>query len=324
MTYDLLTFGEALVEIMRTDIDQPLDRPGPFVGPFPSGAPFIFAVQAARLGARAACVGAVGGDAFGRFLLDSFAADGLDTSIIRTLPDHATGVAFIAYARDGSRDFVYHLRHAAAGHIGPQALERRMFTGLKCLHLSGSSLSMHEDAYQMGLQALEWAQDEGARISFDPNLRPQLIDPALAAGRFEPFIRASDVILLTREELTVLTDSTDESIGAASLIAERAERIVVVHMGEQGCCVYQSGEQGLMAVPITPFRVNVVDPTGAGDCFDAGFLVRWLAGADPIEAARYANACGALACTEKGPMAGAKSAAEVAAFLEAYQDSAQQ
>lgn len=323
MTYDLLTFGEALVEIMRTDIDQPLDRPGPFVGPYPSGAPFIFTVQASRLGARAACVGAVGGDAFGRFLLDSFAADGLDTSIIHTIPDHATGVAFIAYARDGSRDFVYHLRHAAAGHIGPQSLRREMFVGLKCLHLTGSSLSMHEDAYQLGLLALDWAQAEGARISFDPNLRPQLIDPAQAGSRFAPFIDASDFILLTREELAALTGQGDERAGAADLIAGRAGRIMVVHAGDQGCCVYQPGDSGLEAAPIAPFRVNAIDPTGAGDCFDAGFLVRWLAGAAPIEAARYANACGALACTEKGPMAGAKSAAEVAAFLDGYRDSAE-
>ena len=46
MPLDILTIGEALVEVMRTDIDQPLDKPGPFVGPYPSGAPFIFAVQA--------------------------------------------------------------------------------------------------------------------------------------------------------------------------------------------------------------------------------------------------------------------------------------
>ncbi|MGQ9907265.1 MAG: sugar kinase [Candidatus Flexifilum sp.] len=320
MAYDLLTFGEALVEIMRTDVDQPLDRPGPFVGPYPSGAPFIFTVQAARLGARAACVGAVGGDAFGRFLLDSFAADGLDTSIIRVIPDHATGVAFIAYARDGSRDFVYHLRHAAAGHIGPQSLQREMFTGLKCLHLTGSSLSMHEDAYQLGLQALAWAQEAGARISFDPNLRPQLIDLKQAASRFAPFIDASDVILLTQEELTALTGHGAEADGAVALIGGKAGRIVVVHAGDQGSRVYQMGLCGLEAVSAAPFPVRAIDPTGAGDCFDAGFLVRWLAGADPVDAARYANACGALACTEKGPMAGAKSAAEVEAFMQAHRE----
>ena len=70
MALDILTFGEALVEIMRTDIDQTLDQPGAFTGPYPSGAPFIFAVQAARLGAKVAAIGAVGDDAFGTCLIN--------------------------------------------------------------------------------------------------------------------------------------------------------------------------------------------------------------------------------------------------------------
>ncbi|MBK8025822.1 MAG: sugar kinase [Chloroflexi bacterium] len=320
MAYDLLTFGEALVEIMRTDVDQPLDQPGPFVGPYPSGAPFIFAVQAARLGARSACVGAVGSDAFGRLMLDSFAADGLDTSAIRVVPDQTTGVAFIAYARDGSRDFVYHLRHAAAGHIGPESLRPEMFDGLKCLHLTGSSLSMHEEAYQLGLRALEWAQAAGARISFDPNLRPQLLDPAQASHRLAPFMSACDVVLMTREELLTLTAMPEEAFAVESLVIERPERLVVVHAGDQGCSVVEMTAEGVTTTRVAPFRVNAIDPTGAGDCFDAGFLVQWLSGTKPVDAARYANACGALACTEKGPMAGAKSAAQVAAFLDAYRD----
>jgi sugar/nucleoside kinase (ribokinase family) len=52
VSLDILTFGEALVEIMRVERDQLLDRPGTFLGPYPSGAPFIFAAQAARLGAH--------------------------------------------------------------------------------------------------------------------------------------------------------------------------------------------------------------------------------------------------------------------------------
>ncbi|MBL8132630.1 MAG: sugar kinase [Anaerolineae bacterium] len=321
MAYDLLTFGEALVEIMRTGIDQPLDQPGPFVGPYPSGAPFIFTVQAARLGARAACIGAVGGDAFGRFLLDSFAAEGLDTSVIRMLPDYATGAAFIAYADDGSRDFVFHIRHAAAGQIGPGSLTPEMLNGLKCLHITGSSLSIHEDAYRLGLRALDLAQAAGAKLSFDPNLRPQLIGVGDARRKFAPFLQACDVLLTTREELLALSGAPDERSAVEALLGGRSDRVLVIHAGDQGCAVYQSLAGDVQAVTVPAFQVAAVDPTGAGDCFDAGFLVRWLAGDSPATAARFANACGALACTEKGPMAGAKTAADVTAFLHAYQAS---
>src|SRR6185295_13597599 len=113
MALDLLTFGEALVEVMRTGIDQPLDRPDMFTGPYPSGAPFIFAVQAARLGANMGIIGAVGEDAFGKCIIDQLRADGVDLRGVHTLKDYSTGVAFVAYNAHGSRDFVFHARHAA-------------------------------------------------------------------------------------------------------------------------------------------------------------------------------------------------------------------
>lgn len=65
---NVVSIGEALVEIMRPSVGQPLDYPGEFRGPFASGAPAIFAIAAARLGLPTAFIGAVGDDAFGRLL----------------------------------------------------------------------------------------------------------------------------------------------------------------------------------------------------------------------------------------------------------------
>jgi tagatose kinase len=308
---DILTFGEALVEVMRTGIDQPLHLTGMFEGPYPSGAPFIFTVQAARLGARAACIGCVGDDAFAENLLEQLRRDGVETDTVKTLPGYSTGVAFIAYNGDGSRNYVFHMRHAAAGQISPKLLEKRWFDGLKLLHLSGSALAMHADALALGKKALQYAQAAGAKVSFDINFRPQLIKLENAQAAFAPFIEAADVILATGDEAQQVTSAhtIDEAIGA--LMGASLSRVVVLHQGKDGCVVYTSrGSE-----PIASFAVDEIDPTGAGDCFDAGFLVRWLEGAAPSDAARFANACGALAVTAKGPMTGAKSRAEVEIFL---------
>lgn len=308
---DVLTFGEALVEIMRTEIGQPLTRPGWFTGPYPSGAPFIFAVQAARLGLKSGAVGAVGEDAFGQCLLDQLKTDGVDLRGVHTLKDHTTGVAFIAYNHDGSRDFVYHARYAAAGHISPDMLTPVLFDGLRCLHVMGSSLSLNDAAYETGLRALELASDHGAKISFDPNLRPQLLPIEEAIKKFQPFLDAADVLLPTVQELLLLTGA--HTLEAALRSVQQPGRVVVVTRGAEGCEVYTDAGK----THIEGFKVKEVDPTGAGDCFDAGFLARWLAGDSPGDAARYANACGALAVTEQGPMAGAKTHDEVAAFMAA-------
>jgi len=175
MTLDLLTVGEALVEIMRTDVGQPLDQPGPFTGPYPSGAPFIFAAQAARMGAKVGAVGTVGNDAFGRCQLNQLHADGIDTRGVHIADTGATGAAFIAYNADGSRNFVFSL--GVGGDLLPERLDPTLFEGLRCLHLMGSTLSMSEGALATGQAALALAQQHGARFSFDPNLRPELLPP---------------------------------------------------------------------------------------------------------------------------------------------------
>ncbi len=314
MGLDLLTFGEALVEVMRTKVGHPLDRPELFTGPYPSGAPFIFAAQAARLGAKVGAIGAIGADAFGKCQRDQLIADQVDVRGLYTLEDYTTGVAFVSYNPDGSRDFVFHARHAAAGQLNSSMLPPEMFEGLKCLHIMGSTLSMHDHALQMGLQALTMAQQVGAKISFDPNLRPQLLSPERACIAFQPFVAAADVLLPTAHEAMLLTGTTTANQAIAALLTGKEGRCIILTEGADGCTVYRNGTTPFK---VPGFPVKEIDPTGAGDCFDAGFLTRWLAGDSPETAARFANACGALAVTAMGPMAGAKVRAEVEAFLAA-------
>lgn len=315
MTFDLLTFGEALVEIMRTGTDKPLDTPGTFVGPYPSGAPFIFAAQAARLDAKVAAIGAVGNDGFGRCLMSQLHQDNIDTSGITILDTHATGVAFVAYNNDGTRDFIFHITQAAAGQIKPDMLQPDMFNGLKCLHVMGSTLSINEAALAIGLRALELATSAGAKISFDPNLRPQLLPNARARELFQPFVNAADVIIPTADEAQILTGQPDLDSAVGMLLAGQPERIIVVTQGALGCTVYtQTGQRH-----VPGYTVDEIDPTGAGDCFDAGFLVQWLQGLPAAEAAKFANACGALAVMSQGPMSGAQPLDSVQAFMAANQ-----
>lgn len=323
MGLDLLTFGEALVEVMRTGVGQPLNRPGTFTGPYPSGAPFIFAVQAARLGAKVGVIGSVGRDAFGQCLLDQLQVAGVDIRGMQTLDTHTTGVAFVAYNADGTREFVFHARHAASGQLTPDMLDESLFDGLKCLHIMGSTLSMHEDALKTGLRALEMAKAAGAKVSFDPNLRPQLMTPERARYAFAPFLEAADVVLPTEEEILLLCDAYHIEAGIQDLLEDHPGQIVIVTQGEQGCTRYRATDEfqragfpWMMSVlPVGGYSVQEVDPTGAGDCFDAGFLARWLAGDSPDDAAQFANACGALAVTAQGPMAGARTLAEVQTFM---------
>ena len=309
MPLDILSIGEALVEVMRTDIGQPLNQPGPFVGPFPSGAPFIFAVQAARLGTTTAAIGSVGKDAFGDCLLDQLKTDGVKVSAVQRLADQTTGIAFVAYQADGSRNFVFSL--GAGGYLSSDMLDPALFAGLRCFHIMGSTLSMSESALAVCRCALDMAQNAGALISFDPNMRPELLPPDQARIAFAPFLAAAHILMPTEEELLLLTAASAVEDAVDQLLAQRPDRIVVVTRGALGCSVYT--RDGRVDDP--GFPADEIDPTGAGDCFDAGFITGILEGMTLARAAKLANACGALAVGAKGAMAGAKNRDEVEQFM---------
>jgi len=164
----IISFGEVLVEIMRPSGGRPLDQTGDFHGPFPSGAPAIFAVAAARLGMDAGFIGAVGQDAFGRLMGECFAAEGVETSQMQIPPGYSTGVAFVAYDDTGGREFVFHIRHAAAGALSPTLLDASYFSDVQWLHISGSSLALNKNSHDACQRALDLTRASGGKISFYP------------------------------------------------------------------------------------------------------------------------------------------------------------
>ncbi|MCX6090403.1 MAG: PfkB family carbohydrate kinase [Candidatus Atribacteria bacterium] len=142
---EIISMGEALVEIMREKIGAGLDRPEVFVGPFPSGAPAIFADCAARLGGKVGYIGTVGNDDFGKVIRDRLLEDGVDLTYFQSRPDATTGVAFVAYFADGSRKFLYHIRNAASGCVDTERIVDSYFQGARFLHINGSAVSINED-----------------------------------------------------------------------------------------------------------------------------------------------------------------------------------
>ena len=108
------TMGELLVEIMRPRADMSMFEAGEFLGPYPSGAPAIFIDTAARLGHQAGIIGGVGSDDFGKCLLDRLEKDGVDCRFVDKVDGIASGVAFVTYRGDGSRQFIYHIGNTPA------------------------------------------------------------------------------------------------------------------------------------------------------------------------------------------------------------------
>jgi sugar/nucleoside kinase (ribokinase family) len=306
---EVIAIGEILVEVMRTEIDRPLDEPGLFTGPYPSGAPAIFASQAARLGHSTAMIGAVGKDDFGLCMRRRFAADGIDDRHVADVEGVATGVAFVAYFADGSRKFIFHFGNSAAGQL--PSVDDVDLSGTRFVHICGCTLSggglLRERAYRL----VERAAAAGVGVSFDPNLRPELLGGAEAVREVcRPVTEHAALISPGASEAMILADEPEPDAACRKLVRQGA-KLVALKLGEQGCRLY--APEGIAEVPgkaVTP-----VDPTGAGDCFDAAIVAGMIEGLPLRRIGELANACGALATTKLGPMEGAAWRAEVEAFL---------
>ena len=306
--------GDLLVEFVATSRNGRHKVPGAYLGPYPSGAAGIFIDQAAQVGGPCIFVGGLGDDAFGEVVLRRLVAHGVEPKLIRIVAGVPTGTAFVSYNDDGSRDFVYNIVLSAAAQfeVDDATIAALSAFELDVMHVSGSALGDAGMAAKV-LRAVRAMHVRGVAISFDPNVRKELIgNPAYFASVKEMTAMAS-IFLPSEDDAATLYPGRRLDDYAAELFAGGA-RAVVLKKGDKGCeGLTQEGERASFAA----HEVEVLDPTGAGDCFCAAFVTLWAKGAFSFaEAMRRANAAGALAVNKVGPMEGASNLSEIEALLE--------
>jgi sugar/nucleoside kinase (ribokinase family) len=246
----ILAVGEALVEFRRDSADGRVAAPGSWAGPFPSGAPAIFASVAARLGAPTALVACVGDDAFGRAFRARMRRDGVSDDGIRTDPRRATAVAFVAYREDGTRDFWFSVPDSAAVELDPDAAAQ-LAERSDWLHVSGSTLGFGGGPARIVDTVAARVLERGGRISLDPNVRPDA--DRETRERATRLAHAAHVLFPSEGELAAL------GLEAESLA--RGGAVVCETHGPAGA-VLSGGSLGLDPVPVPVSEAEEVDATG--------------------------------------------------------------
>ncbi|WP_156373706.1 MULTISPECIES: sugar kinase [unclassified Rhizobium] len=306
-----ITIGEILVEIMATTVGEGFREAQSLIGPFPSGAPAIFIDQVAKLGGACGIVSAVGDDDFGRLNVERLQRDGVDVSAIAVLPDMPTGSAFVRYRPDGARDFVFNIAKSASGGTTMTDAARALIARAGHVHVMGSAFAIPGIAPIL-LEAVSVVKARGGSVSFDPNIRKELVGEGGEAKRqLEDMLAVTDLLLPSGEELSLAAGIENEA-GAIESLLSRGISEVVLKRGKEGSSHF-SRAHGPLHSPA--FSVEEVDPTGAGDCFGATYLTCRRKGHSPEEALRYANAAGARNVTKQGPMEGTSSFAELDEFV---------
>ncbi|MBS4537862.1 sugar kinase [Clostridium sp. D2Q-11] len=294
----VITIGEILVEIMAKEIGQTFLHAGDYRGPFPSGAPAIFIDQVAKSGSPAKIISAVGKDGFGEVNLNRLESNGVDVSNIKVLEDETTGVAFVTYKEDGDRDFIYHISNAACGRINKNYISKEDFEDCSYFHIMGSAI-YNEGIRETINKGRRLAKKYGCKISFDPNIRKEIVNDKEKKELLLNILYEANIVLAGEDELYYLTENKDEKSNVENLFNKNAE-IVIIKRGSKGVTLYTHNK----TVDISPYKVEEVDPTGAGDCFGGTFISCINQEIEVEKATRLATIAGAKAVTKKGPMEG--------------------
>lgn len=319
---DALCLGELLVDFVPTRTGAGLAEADAFQKAA-GGAPANVAVGLARMGVPSGFLGQVGDDGFGRFLADTLAGAGVDTSPLRHTARARTALAFVSLAADGDREFLFYRSPSADMLYAPEDVDEAAIARAKLLHFGSISL-IGEPSRSATLHAVALARRHGLRVSYDPNLRLALWPDADAAREGLLLgLRHAEIVKIGAEEVQFLTGLDDPVAGARALWHDGL-RLVAVTRGAAGCVWLTPGARG----EVPGYAVAAVDTTGAGDAFMAGLLAGLLdgpaleapAGADPDRAAldracRLGNAMGALTATGRGAIPSIPDRRAVEAFL---------
>lgn len=279
----LLVVGEPIAAFMHYPGDQPLE----FHGPFPSGAPVIFASAAARLGARVELAATVGDDVFGRQFSERLAADGVSSAAMAIDPRRPTAAAFVSYDTDGRRDYVFYLNGTAALSTKAAALDRA--GRARWLHVSGSTIAFGGATAETAWEAVRRALAADIPISFDPNVRS--VDAgSVAQARVSRLLDVAHVVFASAGELEALGRPAEALLAAGAVVCHKA--------GSSGAVIRWGEECWEIPAP----AVEEVDPDGAGDIFAAGFVAASLAGAGPRESGEVGVQIASASVAVRGPL----------------------
>ena len=268
------------------------------------GSTGIFAAVSGGLGAKVGFVGLLGRDYFGDFLHARLAEYGVDTGGIRRDRDILTGLT-VSLVREGERALVTVLGSIAG--LRPEDLPWDYIRQGRHLHLASYYLQNSLRPEIGGILAA--AHQAGMTTSLDPGWDPreEWDWPAVAA-----LLPDVDIFLPNETEALHLIGTADINAALAAMLAAGAG-IVAVKQGAEGAIAGRGAER----VKAPPLRINVVDTTGAGDSFDAGFVHAYLQGNDLASCLEFANAAGALAACRVGGADGAPTADDVISFMHA-------
>lgn len=272
----------------------------------PGGSPLNVAVGLGTCGHRVRLAAEVGDDLFGALIRRHLTRHRVDLEDLRVSPA-PTSLAFARLDHGGVAEYDFRLTWTWPGGAS--------LDGVACLHTGSLATALMPGADAVATTIM-MARRRGVTVSYDPNIRPSLLDdPSAVRAKVEDLVGMADIVKVSADDLAWLHPDSS-ALAAAARWAQTGPWLVVVTRGEAGAVAFYRGE----VIECTAPKVAVVDTVGAGDTFTAWLLSRLASALSPprpagstqtgpaagpsrprvVDALRYATAAASAVCARRG------------------------
>jgi len=327
---DVICLGRLGVDLYAQQVGARLEDVTSFAK-YLGGSSANIAFGCARLGLRSAMLARVGDDQMGRFLLETLAQEGCDTSHVRVDPARLTALAILGLKDRATFPLLFYRENCADMAVDEADFDEAFIAGAKALLITGTHFSTAQ-VKRTSLRALDHARRNDVRTVLDIDYRPVLwgltgrgegenrfVADAGVTQHLQAILPLFDLIVGTEEEFRI-AGGADDALSAVRRVRSLTKATLVVKRGALGCCVI-AGEGPLPASLDAAYnfrgvQVEVFNVLGAGDAFMAGLLKGWVRGEAFDRSCAYANACGALVVSRHGCAPATPTPAELDYFLQ--------
>ncbi len=261
------------------------------------------AVACARLGGNTGFMACIGQDAFGNNILEKFAEDGVDTTLVEQIENIKTGVAMI-FVDDNAENCI-----GIAAEANLELDAERVQKNRKGIE-SADYLLLQLETPNAILEAVKLGRESKTTV---------VLNPAPARALSDEVLACVDMITPNQTEAEMLTGvavtSRIEGEKAAKVFHDKGIQTVVITMGKQGALLSENINGNISSAMVEGFKMNAIDTTAAGDTFNGALLVALSEGKTLTDAARFANASAALSVTRHGAQTSIPSRSDVDQFL---------
>lgn len=317
--FDVTALGELLIDFTDNGVSA---QGNTIFEANPGGAPCNVLAMLQKLGRKTAFIGKVGEDIFGVKLRGVLDEVGIDTSNLITDKKARTTLAFVQTFSDGDRDFSFYRNPGADMMLTEDEIDKKLIKRSKILHFGTLSMT-HKNVRKATKKAIKIAKENGALISFDPNLRPPLWESLDDAKEQVAYgLGKCDILKISDNEIQWFTGEEDYDKGIKKLQEEYHIPLIVLSMGKDGSRVYYKD----MKVEKPAFvQEKTIETTGAGDTF-GGCCLHYILkyGLDNLDEKKlnkmltFANAAASIITTKKGALRVMPAKDEVKSFIKSY------